>query len=114
MFWGEILLTRLAYKSAQKTYNSHNKHLSFPARFFSIPFQWKQFLKLKQAIVSQGLCLCYIQQIATVFPSLLNFLPADTTSQLPSNARLLSKVLEIAGFALSRPNCTLQTFGDTP
>ena len=105
----ECLLTRLASNSAHKlVYSGHNMHLSFPAQILSIPFLWKQFPKLKQVVMSQGLWPCYIQQIATVLPS-LNLLPADTTPQLPSHACLLGNVLEIARFALSSPNCTLQT-----
>ena len=104
----ECLLTRLASNSAHKlVYSGHNMHLSFPAQILSIPFLWKQFPKLKQVVMSQGLWPCYIQQIATVLPS-LNLLPADTTPQLPSHACLLGNVLEIARFALSSPNCTLQ------
>ena len=109
MFGLECLLARLVSYSAQKFYNGHNMQLSFPAQILSIPFLWKQFPNLKQALMNQGLWTCYFQQIASVLPSPLNFLPASTTSQLPSHACLLGNVLEIVGFALPRPNCTLQT-----
>lgn len=105
----ECILTRLASNSAQKFYTGQNMQLSFPAQILSIPFLWKQFPNLKQVVMSQGLWPYYIQQIATVLPSLRALLPPDTSSQLPSHACMLGNVLEVAGFALSRPNCTLQT-----
>lgn len=112
VFYLECLLTRLALSSAQKLYTAHNMHLSFPIQILSIPFLWKQFPNLKQVVMSQGLWPCYVQQIENVLPSLRTLLPPDTSSQLPSHACMLGNVLEVAGFALSRPDCTLQTVMD--
>eukprot|EP01018_Ginkgo_biloba_P026105 Gb_04194 [translate_table: standard] len=106
----ERVVIILASQNTQNLYNGHSNllHWSFPAQILSIPFLWKRFTNLKQVFVRQGLWACYIQQMANSLPGHLNLLPPDTASQLPGYACLLGNILEVAGFAMSQPNCTLQ------
>ncbi|OVA16717.1 IQ motif [Macleaya cordata] len=85
---------------------------SFSSQILTIPFLWRHFSNLKDVFATQGLIEHYIHQMALCVHSHANVLPDDISREFPGYACLLGNMLEIAGIALSRPNCSFDMARD--
>ncbi|XXG80443.1 hypothetical protein AAC387_Pa09g1306 [Persea americana] len=79
---------------------------SFSSQILSIPFLWRHFSYLREVFGTRRLTEHYIHQIALCLHGDANVLPDDKSHEYPGYACLLGNILEIAGVALSEPNCT--------
>ncbi|KAF5181478.1 E3 ubiquitin-protein ligase upl6 [Thalictrum thalictroides] len=79
---------------------------SFSPQILSLPFLWRYFPSLKKVFSSETLIEHYIHQMAVCLHGDANVLPADISSEYPGYACLLGNMLEVAGSAFSRPNCS--------
>ncbi|XVE82321.1 hypothetical protein DITRI_Ditri15bG0138900 [Diplodiscus trichospermus] len=81
---------------------------SFSSQILTIPFLWQLFPYLKEVFASRSLTQYYTNQMALCVQNHANILPSDISKEFPGYACLLGNVLETAGAALSKPDCSFQ------
>ncbi|XP_048321213.2 E3 ubiquitin-protein ligase UPL6 [Ziziphus jujuba] len=81
---------------------------SFSSQILTVPFVWQLFPYLKEVFATRGLCEDYIHQMALCLQNHANVLPDDISNEFPGYACLLGNMLESAGVALSRPDCSFE------
>ncbi|PON64889.1 HECT domain containing protein, partial [Parasponia andersonii] len=79
---------------------------SFSSQILTVPFLWKLFPYLKEVFAARGLCQVYLHQMALCVQNHADVLPNDVSNEFPGYACLLGNILEAAGFALSRADCS--------
>ncbi|KAG9457742.1 hypothetical protein H6P81_002250 [Aristolochia fimbriata] len=90
----------------------NDPRLSFSSQILTIPFLWQHFPLLKEVFGTRALSGYYLHQIASCVQGYSNVLPDDLSPEFPGYACLLGNTVEIAGAALSGPNCSVDMAKD--
>ncbi|GMN55087.1 hypothetical protein TIFTF001_024203 [Ficus carica] len=81
---------------------------SFSSQILTVPFLWPLFPYLKEVLATRGLCEDYLHQMALCVQNHAHVLPNDVSNEFPGYACLLGNILEVAGVALSQPDCSFE------